>query len=51
MFETARRLHWPALYIGWGRLALTLYHGLAYSRGRTGALIDRLGRLNGGGGR
>jgi coenzyme F420-reducing hydrogenase beta subunit len=32
----------PKLYIGWGRAALTVYQGLTYSRGRIGALADRL---------
>jgi hypothetical protein len=44
IFRLARSIRWPGLYIGWARLALTIYHGLAYSRGRLGALIERWGR-------
>lgn len=40
-FRLARALHWPGLYIRWGRAALSAYHGLAYSRGRLGKLVDR----------
>jgi coenzyme F420-reducing hydrogenase beta subunit len=42
MFRLARALRWPQLYFAWGRAALAAYHGLAYSRGRLGALVDRL---------
>jgi coenzyme F420-reducing hydrogenase beta subunit len=35
-------LRWPGLYHCWGRLVVRVYHGLAYSRGRVGSLIDRL---------
>lgn len=42
MFRLARALHWPGLYFAWGRAALATYHGLAYSRGRFGALVDRV---------
>jgi coenzyme F420-reducing hydrogenase beta subunit len=41
VFRLSRALHWPGLYIGWGRAALGAYHGLAYSRGRVGKLVDR----------
>ncbi|MET1756642.1 Coenzyme F420 hydrogenase/dehydrogenase, beta subunit C-terminal domain [Novosphingobium sp. RD2P27] len=41
-FRLARALHWPAVYIRWGQAALSAYHGLAYSRGRVGKLVDRL---------
>lgn len=47
MFWLARRLGRPGLYVRWARLALSAYHGLAYSRGRIGKMIDRLG-LRGG---
>jgi coenzyme F420-reducing hydrogenase beta subunit len=40
-FRMSRVLHWPGLYIGWGRAALAAYHGFAYSRGRLGRLVDR----------
>lgn len=40
-FRLSRALHWPGLYIGWGKAALATYHGLAYSRGRLGKLVDR----------
>ena len=42
VFALARRLNWPGLYIAWGRLALAVYQGLTYSRGRWGRLFDRL---------
>jgi coenzyme F420-reducing hydrogenase beta subunit len=42
VFALARALHWPGLYIGWGRLALGMYQGLTYSRGRWGRLFDRV---------
>jgi coenzyme F420-reducing hydrogenase beta subunit len=42
VFRLARALRWPALYLAWGRAALAAYHGLAYSRGRLGRLVDRL---------
>jgi coenzyme F420-reducing hydrogenase beta subunit len=42
MFRLARALHWPALYVGWGKTALAAYHGFAYSRGRLGKLVDRM---------
>lgn len=41
-FWLARLFHRPALYLRWARTALTIYHGLAYSRGRLGAMMDRL---------
>lgn len=41
VFRFARLIRRPGLYIRWARLALTIYHGLAYSRGRLGAMIDR----------
>lgn len=44
VFWLARRLHLPALYIRWAWTAVTVYHALAYSRGRLGKLVDRLAR-------
>lgn len=41
-FRLARALRRPALYFAWGRAALAAYHGLAYSRGWLGKLVDRL---------
>lgn len=41
MFRLARRTHRPQIYIRWARTALTTYHGLAYSRGKLGELLDR----------
>lgn len=41
VFRFARLIRRPSLYIRWARLALTIYHGLAYSRGKLGALIGR----------
>ena len=37
------RLGSPAVYARWGRAATLFYHGFAYSRGKLGALFDRLG--------
>jgi coenzyme F420-reducing hydrogenase beta subunit len=42
-FRFARLIRWPGFYIRWARLVLTVYHGLAYSRGKLGAAIERLG--------
>src|SRR5215217_3249698 len=43
MFWLARRQHAPAIYLVWARAALTVYHGLAYGRGRTGAIARWFG--------
>ena len=42
MFALSRALHWPGLYVAWGRAAVGAYHALAYSRGRLGRLVDRI---------
>ncbi len=42
MARLARRTERPQLYICWARLSLETYHGLAYSRGKIGALLERL---------
>lgn len=42
MFRLARAGHAHWLYIGWAYAALRIYHGLAYGRGRFGALARRL---------
>ena len=42
MFWLARRQQAPAIYIIWAHAALRLYHGLAYGRGRVGAIAKRL---------
>lgn len=42
MFRLAQALRWPRLYFAWGRAALAIYHGLAYSRGRLGRIVDRI---------
>ncbi len=42
VFSLARRLRTPGLYVGWARASLAMYHGLAYSRGRLGAIFARL---------
>jgi coenzyme F420-reducing hydrogenase beta subunit len=42
VFWLARATRTPRLYLGWARLALGLYQGLTYSRGRSGRLFDRL---------
>ncbi len=38
----ARRCGAPKFYVAWARAALSVYQGLAYSRGWTGRLFDRL---------
>jgi coenzyme F420-reducing hydrogenase beta subunit len=43
MFWLAKRSGRPAFFTGWGRIAVAFYHGFAYSRGKVGALLDRLG--------
>lgn len=42
VFHLARRLNWPTLYLRWARAVLTVYHGLTYSRGPVGRMMDRL---------
>ncbi|MFN3522535.1 MAG: Coenzyme F420 hydrogenase/dehydrogenase, beta subunit C-terminal domain [Phenylobacterium sp.] len=42
VFRTARAARSPWLYLGWARAAAGAYHGLAYSRGRFGRLLDRI---------
>ncbi|HYD76001.1 Coenzyme F420 hydrogenase/dehydrogenase, beta subunit C-terminal domain [Ramlibacter sp.] len=43
VFAVARALRWQALYLGWARGVVVLYHGLAYSRGRLGEALARVG--------
>jgi coenzyme F420-reducing hydrogenase beta subunit len=43
IFWLARRLNCPRLYVCWARAAVAVYHALAYSRGRLGKWIERLG--------
>lgn len=43
VFWLARLVRRPGLYVGWARAVAAVYHGLAYSRGRLGRLVDRLG--------
>ncbi|MDB5613222.1 MAG: coenzyme hydrogenase [Devosia sp.] len=38
MFWLARWQHAPMLYVAWAHTALKIYHGLAYGRGRVGAV-------------
>lgn len=42
LFHASRVLRRPQLYLLWARLSLRLYQALTYSRGRLGALLDRL---------
>jgi coenzyme F420-reducing hydrogenase beta subunit len=42
VFWLARTTRTPRLYLAWARLALATYHGLTYSRGRLGRLLDRV---------
>jgi coenzyme F420-reducing hydrogenase beta subunit len=44
MAWAARTSGMPGLYTGWARLALSLYQGLTYRRGRIGRLLDRIER-------
>ena len=44
VFLLARLLRRPGIYVLWARAVLPLYHGVAYSRGRLGVLIDRIRR-------
>lgn len=43
VFLLARSVRRPSIYIRWARTAVSVYHGLAYSRGRLGKFIDRIG--------
>lgn len=43
VFRLARRTEVPRIYLYWARTAMTLYHALAYHRGRLGQLASRLG--------
>jgi coenzyme F420-reducing hydrogenase beta subunit len=43
VFWLARLVQRPGIYIGWAKAVLTLYHGVAYSRGRVGRIIERAG--------
>ncbi len=45
LFLVSRITGRRALYVRWANGAVTLYHGLAYSRGKIGAIIERLARL------
>jgi coenzyme F420-reducing hydrogenase beta subunit len=42
VFLLARLTGRPTIYLRWARAAVAVYHGLAYSRGRLGELVDRL---------
>jgi coenzyme F420-reducing hydrogenase beta subunit len=44
VFLAAGAIERPGLYLRWGRLALSLYQALTYSRGRLGAAFDRIER-------
>ena len=43
LFRLARRMGKREPYVLWGRTAVAFYHGVAYSRGKVGTLIARLG--------
>jgi hypothetical protein len=43
VFWLARLLRWRGLYLAWARTMLTCYHGLAYSRGPLGRILDWFG--------
>lgn len=40
IFFVARLVHLPIFYLLWAHIALTVYQGVAYSRGRVGKLTD-----------
>jgi coenzyme F420-reducing hydrogenase beta subunit len=42
VFWLARLTRRPAVYVRWARGALAAYHGLAYSRGRLGRVVERV---------
>ncbi|HEX8192097.1 MAG TPA: Coenzyme F420 hydrogenase/dehydrogenase, beta subunit C-terminal domain [Allosphingosinicella sp.] len=42
VFRLSRRIGQPGLFVRWGKAMLAVYHALTYSRGRLGALIDRV---------
>jgi hypothetical protein len=42
LFAAARWAGARSLYVRWARGALSLYHALAYSRGRIGSWVARL---------
>lgn len=46
-FRAAHALRRPGLFLSWGRVMVTLYHGLTYSRGWLGRMFDRAERLLG----
>jgi coenzyme F420-reducing hydrogenase beta subunit len=43
VFWLARQAERPPLYVRWARAAVAVYHALAYSRGRLGQWVERLG--------
>jgi coenzyme F420-reducing hydrogenase beta subunit len=47
VFWLARVTRRPGIYTRWARAALTVYHGLAYSRGRLGQFVDRFRLVHG----
>ncbi|HEV7796941.1 MAG TPA: Coenzyme F420 hydrogenase/dehydrogenase, beta subunit C-terminal domain [Pyrinomonadaceae bacterium] len=42
VFWLARLVQRPRVYIRWASMTLSVYHGLAYSRGKVGKVIERL---------
>jgi coenzyme F420-reducing hydrogenase beta subunit len=43
VFWCARVMRRPGVYIRWARLAVSIYHGPAYARGKLGAILERWG--------
>lgn len=43
VFWLARLTQWPRLYTCWARMLLIVYHGLAYSRGKLGRMLECMG--------
>ncbi|WP_242916202.1 Coenzyme F420 hydrogenase/dehydrogenase, beta subunit C-terminal domain [Pontibacter liquoris] len=41
VFRLARRLQNPQLYLGWARLAISIYHGYAYYQGKLSEMVNR----------
>lgn len=45
MFRLARRLGWPGLYLGWARVALSVYHAYAYHAGEWAEMRKRFSQM------
>jgi len=45
IFRLARKIKQPGIYIGWARLVASLYHGLAYHKGKFSEIKKRFSQL------